>query len=93
MIMKYFAVLLPMKDADKSRDFRVQHLAFLEKLRNSGHVAANGKFADGSGGLVIYRAESFEACEALVKTDPYIVEGARRYEIFEWEAVWADNAP
>ena len=93
MIMKYFAVLLPMKEADKSRDFRPQHLAFLEKMRNSGHVAANGKFADGSGGLVIYKAPSFETCEALVNTDPYIVEGARRYEIFEWEAVWAEKAP
>lgn len=90
--MKYFAVLLPMKDADKSGQFRPQHLAFLEEMRNSGQVTANGKFADGSGGLVIYKAESFEACEALVKTDPYVVEGAREYEIFEWEAVWADNA-
>ncbi|WP_298827163.1 YciI family protein [uncultured Planococcus sp.] len=89
--MKYFAVLLPMKDADKSGEFRPQHLAFLEKMRNSGQVAANGKFADGSGGLVIYKADSFEACEALVKTDPYVTEGAREYEIFEWEAVWADN--
>lgn len=93
MIMKYFAVLLPMKDADKSRDFRPQHLAFLEKMRNSGQVAANGKFADGSGGLVIYKAPSVEACEAWVKADPYIVEGARQYEIFEWEAVWAESAP
>ncbi|MBT2571245.1 YciI family protein [Planococcus sp. ISL-110] len=90
--MKYFAVLLPMKDADKSQEFRPQHLAFLEDKRSSGQVAANGKFADGSGGLVIYRAESYIACEALVKTDPYVVEGARKYEIFEWEAVWADNA-
>ena len=89
--MKYFAVLLPMKDADKSQKFRPQHLAFLEKMRNSGQVAVNGKFADDSGGLVIYKADSFEVCEALVKTDPYVAEGAREYEIFEWEAVWADN--
>ena len=89
--MKYFAVLLPVIDADKSQEFRPQHLDFLEKMRISGEVAANGKFTDGSGGLVIYRAESFEACEALVKGDPYVAEGARRYEIFEWEAVWADN--
>lgn len=89
--MNYFAVLLPMKDNDKSQKFRAQHLAFLEDKRTNGQVAANGKFTDGSGGLVIYKAESFAACEALVKMDPYIVEGARKYEIFEWEAVWADN--
>lgn len=88
--MKYFAVLLPMKDSSKSVEFRPQHLAFLEKMRNAGHIRVNGKFADGSGGLVIYQMPSFEECEALVKQDPYIQEGAREYQINEWEAVWAD---
>ncbi|WP_342342132.1 hypothetical protein [Planococcus glaciei] len=46
--MKYFAVFLPMADRQKSERFRPQHLAFLEKMRNAGHVRANGKFADGS---------------------------------------------
>nr|WP_315898433.1 hypothetical protein [Planococcus sp. CPCC 101016] len=50
-------------------------------------VAANGKFTDGSRGLVIYRVESVEACEALVKEDLYVAKGARRCEIFEWESV------
>lgn len=45
--MKYFAVLLPMKDVDKSQEFRPKHLEFLKNMRNSGQVAANGKFADG----------------------------------------------
>ncbi|ETP67585.1 hypothetical protein AC739_04750 [Planococcus glaciei] len=88
--MKYFAVFLPMADREKSERFRPQHLAFLEKMRNAGHVRANGKFADGSGGLVIYNALSFEECEAYVKQDPYIQNGARKYDIHEWEAVWAD---
>ncbi len=89
--MKYFAVLLPMKDVAKSKEFRPQHLKFLEDMRNTRKVVANGKFADGSGGLVIYKAESRSACETLVKTDPYVAKDARAYEIFEWEAVWADT--
>lgn len=88
--MKYFAVWLPMKDHEKSTKFRPQHLAFLEGMRKAGHVRVNGKFADGSGGLVIYHAPSLEACEELVKQDPYIQQGARDYQINEWEAVWAD---
>lgn len=88
--MKYFAVWLPMKDSEKSTEFRPQHLAFLEEMRKSGHVRVNGKFADGSGGLVIYQAPSHEACEELVKQDPYIQYGARDYQINEWEAVWAE---
>lgn len=89
--MKYFVILLPMKDSDKSRDFRAQHLSFLDKMRSSGTVVANGKFTDGSGGMDIYKADSYENCETLVKMDPYVAEEAREYQIIEWEAVWADN--
>lgn len=90
--MKHFAVFLPMKDANKSQNFRSAHLAFLEELRTNGKVAANGKFADGTGGLVVYKAQSFEECETLVKMDPYVAQGARNYEIYEWEVVWADES-
>jgi uncharacterized protein YciI len=88
--MKYYAVFLPMADQEKSERFRPQHLSFLETMRKEGHVYANGKFTDGSGGLVIYRAASVEECESRVKQDPYIEHGARNYEIHEWEAVWAE---
>ncbi|MGK7376256.1 YciI family protein [Planococcus sp. 1R117A] len=88
--MKYYAVLLPMADQEKSERFRPQHLSFLESMRHAKHVQANGKFTDGSGGLVIYRAPSFEECEYLVKQDPYIQNGARNYKIHEWDAVWAE---
>jgi len=41
-------------------------------------------FQDGFGGMVIYKAESHENCETLVKMDPYIAEEAREYQIIEW---------
>lgn len=87
--MKYFAVLLPLLDKAKSDQFRPQHLSFLESMRNEGHVIANGRFTDGTGGLVIYKANSYEECETLVQQDPFIKEEARRYEIREWDAVFA----
>lgn len=80
-----------MVDKDTSAQARPEHLAFLARMRNEGHICVNGKFTDGSGGLVIYRADSFEQCEELVQQDPFIVRGARDYEIIEWEAVWNDN--
>jgi uncharacterized protein YciI len=83
--MKYFAVFLPMKDEEKSRIFRPQHLAHLEKMKNEGRIFANGRFADGAGGLVIYKAESYEEAESYAKQDPYVIEGARGCEIHEWE--------
>ncbi len=85
--MKIFAVLLPMKDAEKSQKFRPDHLAFLEKMRAEKKVLFNGRFVDGAGGLVIYRAASEEEAISYVEQDPFIIEGARTYEIHEWDMV------
>jgi uncharacterized protein len=85
--MKYFVVLLPMKDEEKSKAFRNDHLNYLEQKGKEGKIFAKGRFTDGTGGMVIYRAGSFEEAEKLAKEDPYVVTGARGYEIHEWEMV------
>ncbi|GAB3069122.1 YciI family protein [Virgibacillus ainsalahensis] len=83
--MKYFAVFSPMKDEEKSKQYRPQHLEYLDEKGKEGHVFAKGRFTDGAGGLVIYKADSYEEVEEIVKQDPYVVSGARGYEIHEWE--------
>ncbi|GAB3063915.1 YciI family protein [Salinicoccus sesuvii] len=85
--MKYFAAFLSMKDEEKSTQYRPDHLEFLENLRNEGTVLMNGKFSDGSGGLVIYKGDSFESVKDIVESDPYIKTGARSYTLREWEMV------
>ena len=83
--MKYFAVFLSMKSGALSKQHRPEHLAFLETHRNAGNILMNGRFTDGSGGLVIYRGEDESKIESLVNEDPYIKLGARNYEIREWD--------
>jgi uncharacterized protein YciI len=85
--MKYYAVFLPMISPERSQQFRPQHLEFLTKGREEGWVFANGKFVDGSGGLVIYAAESIDEALGRVKQDPFVREGARGYAIHEWDMV------
>jgi uncharacterized protein YciI len=85
--MKYYAVFLPMISPERSQQFRPEHLEFLAKGREEGWVFANGKFADGSGGLVIYAAESVDEVLGKVKQDPYVRGEARGYEIHEWDMV------
>lgn len=93
--MKYFAVLLPMKNEEKSRQYRTEHLAFLEEQRQKGKIFANGRFADGAGGLVIYQTASLEEATQLAHEDPYVLQGARDVYIHEWEmttdAVYTKN--
>ncbi|MEN2768567.1 YciI family protein [Ornithinibacillus xuwenensis] len=83
--MKYFAVFLPMKDEEKSIQYRSEHLSYLQKLQDEGYIFAKGRFVDGAGGLVIYLADSLEKAEGMVKQDPYVQTGARGFEIHEWE--------
>ncbi|GAB3794544.1 YciI family protein [Virgibacillus kimchii] len=83
--MKYFAVFLPMADEEKSQKWRPDHLDYLKQKAEEGKVFAKGRFTDGAGGLVIYKSESLAAVEALVEKDPYVIHGARTYEIHEWD--------
>ncbi|SOC38402.1 YciI family protein [Salinicoccus kekensis] len=85
--MKYFAVFLSMLDEEKSSIHREEHLKFLDGLREKDVVVMNGRFTDGAGGLVIYKGQDGEEVEKLVKQDPYIINGARDYELHEWEMV------
>ncbi|MCW1927260.1 YciI family protein [Bhargavaea beijingensis] len=87
--MSYYAVYLPMKNEELSQTLRPDHLAFLDEQIEKGNVKAKGRFADGSGGMVIYQAESLEAAEEIAKQDPYVEKGARGMEIKEWIATFA----
>jgi uncharacterized protein len=83
--MKYYAVISKIIDVEKNGQYRQDHLDYLTKIGEKGKIFAKGKFTDGTGGLVIYKAESFEEVQLLVEKDPFISQGARTYEIHEWE--------
>ncbi|PLT29789.1 YciI family protein [Peribacillus deserti] len=85
--MRYYAVFLPTLNQEKSQEYRAEHLTFLDEKRREGKIFANGRFPDGAGGLVIYRAGTLEEVEQWVKEDPYIIQGARGFDIHEWEMV------
>lgn len=82
--MKYFAAKLEMLNPEKNQTFRPQHLDFLKKGFEEGKVFACGPFLDGSGGLVIYQADSYEEALEYANQDPYVVEKVRRLELKEW---------
>lgn len=83
--MKYFAVISSMLDMDKNKQYREEHLDYLKLLGKKGKVFAKGRFTDAAGGLVIYKGESVEEVKSLVDNDPFIIKGARSYQIHEWE--------
>ena len=74
------------------RVLRPQHRAYLASLKESGRLAASGPFADGSGALIVYEAESADTAEALLKGDPFHANGVfLRWQLRPWNTVMANR--
>ncbi len=83
--MKYFAAILKMKDAEKNKQYRQQHVDFLIQQEKEGSIFARGRFTEGAGGLVIYIAASYDEALKIAEADPYVNLGARSLELYEWD--------
>ena len=82
--MVHAIALLWIVDREANQRLRPAHLDYIARLRREGKVVMAGPFADGSGGMVIYRVESMDEARRLVLDDPVISGGARRFTLLEW---------
>ncbi len=87
--MKYAAIIEYITDQDRVQSVRPVHREYLAKLKEQGRLAASGPFADGSGALIIYEADSPEQAEALLKDDPFCKAGVFvSWQIRPWNQVF-----
>ncbi|MER3420861.1 MAG: hypothetical protein C4290_10205 [Chloroflexota bacterium] len=87
--MKYAAMIEYIADPDKVQSVRPVHREYLAKLKEQGRLVASGPFADGSGALIIYEADSPEQAEALLKADPFYQAGVfLSWRIRPWNQVF-----
>jgi uncharacterized protein len=82
--MAYFAAILHMEKPELNQEYRQAHLDYLQELVEQDKLHLKGPFVDGSGGMVVYKAESLEEAQTLAQEDPYVKEGVRRLELHEW---------
>jgi len=80
----FFTPLDPTRDAE----YLKQHIEYFDKLRAEGHVIANGKLEDGSGGIAIFQASSKQEVEQLLAADPFVALHIRKAEVKAWGAKW-----
>jgi uncharacterized protein len=73
-----------MRDApDRVRAAAPKHAAYWRRLQLGGY--RGGPFADRSGGLITFEAESDAAAQALVANDPFLREDLlERHWVKEW---------
>lgn len=74
-----------MIDPVKNKEVLPRHIAYLDALDKQGKIYGRGPFGDGSGGLVIYIADSYEAALELAENDPHVIEKVRKLELKEWK--------
>ena len=82
-----YVAMLPIVDVDLNAKVRPAHLKYLDELYRQGKVVSAGPFTDKKGGMVIYKADSYEEAMKLAEGDPVIVEKARTLELREWNAL------
>lgn len=91
--MSKFVVNLTYSDNDELRQAtRPSHREYLRSLLADGKLHEAGPFADDSGAVIVYNAESREEAEAILAADPFstthgIVTSA---VINEWNKVLPD---
>ena len=89
--MKYAAVIEYIADAEKVNAHRPAHRTYLTSLLEKGQLFASGPYADGSGALIIYEADSPEAADALLEADPFHTAGVfLRWQIRPWKVIFSN---
>jgi uncharacterized protein YciI len=87
--MKFAASIEYSQDSTLVEAHRPAHRAYLTGLLDQGKLFASGPYADGSGALIIYDADSPEAAEGLLKADPFHAAGVfLKWEMRPWKVIF-----
>ncbi|MDY6810551.1 MAG: YciI family protein [Actinomycetota bacterium] len=70
-------------------EYRSRHREWLGEEFRAGNVLTSGPYPDGTGALILIRADSLDAAEAFLANDPFnahqAVDGVR---VVEWTQVY-----
>lgn len=86
--MQLFVVNTHAVDAEKERTFIQEHLRYQVHLEEQGIMFAAGPTHDGDdnrlSGLIVIRADSYDAAKQIADNDPMHKNGAREYTLSKW---------
>lgn len=82
-----YVAMLTIVDEEVNAKARPAHLEYLDELHKQGKVVMAGPFTDKKGGMVIYKAGSYEEAKKLAEADPVVAKKARTLELREWNAL------
>jgi uncharacterized protein YciI len=89
--MKYAASIEYSQDKALVEAHRPAHRAYLTSLLERGQLVASGPYADGSGALIIYEADTPDGAEGLLKSDPFHAAGVfLQWQMRPWKVVFSN---
>lgn len=89
--MKYAASIEYSQDNTLVEAHRPAHRAYLTTLLGNGQLFASGPYADGSGALIIYEADTPDEAERFLKSDPFHAAGVfLNWQMRPWRIVFSN---
>ena len=89
--MKYAASIEYSQDTKLVEALRPAHREYLSALLANGLLFASGPYADGSGALIIYEADTPDEAERLLKSDPFHAAGVfLNWQMRPWKVVFSN---
>ncbi len=90
--MKYAAIAKYTPDAATIAKARPAHREYLTRLRDEGKLVISGPFAEDTGGLLVYEADTERQAEAMVREDPFAKNGVfLSWEIRPWNVIFINE--
>lgn len=91
--MKYAVTTKYTSDASTIANARPAHRQYLKGLAEQGRLVISGPFADDSGGLFVYEADSETQVESWIRQDPFARNGVfLSWEVRAWNVVFMNRA-
>ena len=88
---RYVITLTRKLDHPRDEELIRSHVAYLRGLDKQGLLVLAGPFDDGRGGMVIIKAESLEAAQAVANADPFVTSGSVDAEVRTWKLSCEEN--
>ncbi|MBO3271079.1 YciI family protein [Hymenobacter defluvii] len=81
MFLLSLTYLVPLEEIEP---LMAPHMTWVDTHYQTGTLLLSGRKVPRTGGVLLARAESREAIEAIVAADPFTQAGAVRYDIIEF---------
>ncbi|MFA6739150.1 MAG: YciI family protein [Bacilli bacterium] len=89
--MNTFVILLKSTGKKLTKALILRHINHLRHLDDTNRYLLGGPFIESGNGMIVIVADNKEEANQIAKSDPFVQEGVRTYEIFQLELANRSN--